>query len=533
MFHTTQLLLDRASSYQKAGQWQSAVDLCESIFDSSWRAERLDDVLEVLLRLALLYNSRSDQTIAGEYYGLVYTIASESGHVQQAGSALNGLGIISQRSGDLDTAVAYYSRARQLATEARDRHTAGDVELNLGIVANIRGELKSSLKHYKKALREYGSIGDQRRMARVLNNLGMLYLDLNDLTHSANSLDRARHLCRLIGDIQVEGIILTNKTELLVALGDLESARMCCDEAFEIASKLGHEELKAEVLKLYGVLFREIRKPHLAESHLMQAIEIAALLNYPLIEADAYRELSLVLRSDNRNKEALEALNRAHALFVGLQAKHEQADIDKRFAQLEADFLVLVEMWGESIEAKDRYTRGHCQRVADYACRLAEKAGLPSRDLVWFRMGAFLHDVGKTEVPESILNKPGKLTDEERRVIESHTVAGDEILSATDFPYDIRPMVRWHHERWDGNGYPDRLCGEKIPFTARLLHIVDVYDALTTARSYREPLAACEALAVMEADEGSFDPDLFELFKSMVDEFHQLAATAHSSAAEA
>jgi putative nucleotidyltransferase with HDIG domain len=188
-------------------------------------------------------------------------------------------------------------------------------------------------------------------------------------------------------------------------------------------------------------------------------------------------------------------------------------------SQLQEDFLSIVRMWGESIEEKDLYTRGHCQRVANYACRIAEEAGLSTSDLVWFRMGAFLHDVGKTEVPAEILNKPGRLTDEERHVIERHTIIGDQMLAASEFPWDIRPMIRWHHERWDGCGYPDGLKGREIPLTARILRIADVFDALTTTRSYRHPLSPQQALAMMEGDEGSFDPDLFELFKGLFEEF--------------
>src|SRR5690606_34020202 len=135
-----------------------------------------------------------------------------------------------------------------------------------------------------------------------------------------------------------------------------------------------------------------------------------------------------------------------------------------------------------------------CQRVAEYACTLAQHAGMSAQELPWFRMGALLHDVGKIDVPESILNKPGRLTDEERRIMERHTIVGYETLASIEFPWDIRPMVRSHHERWDGAGYPDRLEGESIPYAARILHIADVFDALTSARSYRSPLSAEDAL---------------------------------------
>jgi putative nucleotidyltransferase with HDIG domain len=522
MFHRTQLLLDQVDAYEKAGQWQAAVRLCESVFTNAVRSRQIGEMLEVLLRLGLLHSTRSDVEVALEYFQFVQTIADLNGDPSRAARAVNGMGVLFQRMGDISAAESSFREARPYALKGGDRRTTGDIEMNLGILANIRGESHQALRFYESALKEYEAISHQHRIARLLNNLGMLYIDLQDLGRASESLDRALHLCRLSGDILIEGIVLTNKTELMLALGELERARSSCDEAFEIASRLGNSELKAEVLKSYGVIYQQIGRFHLAESHFRQAIDLASSLGYPLVEAEAYREMSLCLRTQDRNKEALEALYKSHGLFTALQAKQDQAEIDKRFAQLEADFLSLVTKWGESIEAKDRYTSGHCQRVAEYACRIAGVVGLSSRDLVWFRMGAFLHDVGKTDVPAEILNKPGRLTDDERLTIERHTIAGDEMLSSIAFPWDIRPMVRSHHERWDGKGYPDGLAGEAIPLTARILRIADVYDALTTSRSYREPLAAEAAFELMERDVGGYDPHLFQIFRDLFPEIRKI-----------
>jgi putative nucleotidyltransferase with HDIG domain len=296
----------------------------------------------------------------------------------------------------------------------------------------------------------------------------------------------------------------------------LVQARASCDIAFEMASRLDDNRTKAEALKFYGVVYRESNMIHLAEIHLRQAIAVASECNSTLNEAEAQRELALVFLLQERNREALTALNRAYELFSELRAQRDQVDVARHVDKLKEDFLYLVRMWGESIEAKDRYTRGHCQRVAEYACRLAEKAGIPAPDLIWFRMGALLHDVGKTEVPEEVLNKPGQLTDEERVIMERHTIIGDDMLAHIRFPWDIRPMVRSHHERWDGRGYPDGLSGNEIPLSARILRLADIFDALTTTRSYRAPLSPERAFQIMQDDHGSFDPTLLDLFRGML-----------------
>jgi HD-GYP domain-containing protein (c-di-GMP phosphodiesterase class II) len=129
-------------------------------------------------------------------------------------------------------------------------------------------------------------------------------------------------------------------------------------------------------------------------------------------------------------------------------------------------------------------------------------------------MGALLHDVGKIVVPSSMLNKPGRLTAEEWATMKRHPQAGVHLLREIEFPWDIRPMVRHHHEHWDGGGYPDGLVGDDIPLSARILCIADVFDALTSSRSYRAGMTPGRALAVMRQDCGKiFDPGLFELFE--------------------
>jgi HD-GYP domain-containing protein (c-di-GMP phosphodiesterase class II) len=132
-------------------------------------------------------------------------------------------------------------------------------------------------------------------------------------------------------------------------------------------------------------------------------------------------------------------------------------------------------------------------------------------------MGAFLHDVGKTGIPAEILNKPGPLSPEEWVLMKQHTIMGDQLLSTIEFPWDVRPMVRGHHERWDGTGYPDGLAGETIPLTARILCIADVFDALTTRRPYRAPSSREQALEIMRRDAGRmFDPELLARFEALL-----------------
>lgn len=181
-----------------------------------------------------------------------------------------------------------------------------------------------------------------------------------------------------------------------------------------------------------------------------------------------------------------------------------------------------------SIEGKDPYTQGHCERLAGYSARLGEKLGLGKEKIVALRRAGVVHDIGKVAVPDAILLKPGCLTPGEKKIMESHAVVGESICSPLKSFKPVLPIIRHHHEKLDGSGYPDGLRGEQIPLTARVLQVVDVFDALTTARPYKGPLSSAEALAVLETEvkRGWWDKRVFTEFRDMVSAGADRAAVA-------
>lgn len=172
----------------------------------------------------------------------------------------------------------------------------------------------------------------------------------------------------------------------------------------------------------------------------------------------------------------------------------------------------------QSIEGKDPYTEGHCQRLSDYSSYLGERMGLSLEQITALRRAGIVHDIGKIAVPDAILLKPAKLTPEEFKVMQEHPLVGERICSPLKSFRLVLPIIRHHHEKLDGTGYPDGLKGNQIPFTARILQIVDVFDALTTLRPYKRALTISETLEVMddEIKKGWWDPDIFSQFKQLV-----------------
>jgi len=236
-----------------------------------------------------------------------------------------------------------------------------------------------------------------------------------------------------------------------------------------------------------------------------------------LAQALAYARDLRALYEVSRARE--EEANRAHDK---LRAAYQQAlayavDLRKSHRQMQRSVLQSLLGLANALEAKDEYTRGHSERVAGLAQRLALAAGLGIAEAKTIAEAGLLHDLGKIGVPEHILRKQGPLTDEEWIAMRRHPLTGAQIVAPLEFFADAALIVRHHHERHDGSGYPDGLKGDGIPVGARIVAIADVYDALTSERPYRRKLARAEAVQIMRDDAGlTLEPRLTELFLDLV-----------------
>jgi putative two-component system response regulator len=174
----------------------------------------------------------------------------------------------------------------------------------------------------------------------------------------------------------------------------------------------------------------------------------------------------------------------------------------------------VVFAFARAAEAKSPYTQGHAARVTEYALDLAAALGLSASEKDVLRRGGLLHDIGKISIPDAILDKPGKLTADEMRIIQQHPVQGVKIIEPLQSLHDVIPLVRWHHERLDGRGYPDGLRGDAIPLLVRILTVADIYDALSSHRPYRQALPHAECLDILRkyASDGGLDGALVERF---------------------
>ncbi len=221
--------------------------------------------------------------------------------------------------------------------------------------------------------------------------------------------------------------------------------------------------------------------------------------------------------------------------FAYRNATGRMADQLQHFAQLNRLNLSTIEALAHAIDAKDGVTHDHIRRVQRQAIALAGRLGVDDeQQLRAIETAALLHDIGKLAIPEHILNKPGKLTPTEFERMKTHARVGAEILSEVDFPYPVVPIVKHHHENWDGGGYPEGLSGRDIPIGARILAVVDCYDALTSDRPYRRALSTCEALAIVSSRRGNmYEPAIVDAFLELCTSSSDWASDAPSPALDA
>jgi putative nucleotidyltransferase with HDIG domain len=508
-------LLHDARARERAACIPEAIKCYEAAVAAADRTGERAVLAEALRRLAVVRHHRNESAEARELCRRSYDVARDIGNDLLAAEALNTLGGLDVKTGAIEDARTNFLEALEQGSQSRELRAR--VEQNLGILANIQGDLGEAVAHYARSLEAYRASNDEHGCAIAYANLGIASTDLRQYDRADDYFRQSYEIAERAGDAHLQGMCLVNHAEVHFLRGRHEEARRNAEAALAIFDQLDARSDKGEAYCIIGMVYRETGRAALAESRLRSAIELAVSAGSVLGEAEASRELALLFQTMGRNQDALTLLNTAHRLFGRLDARVDLIYIGGRVSELETTYFAVVREWGQSIESADSYTFGHCERVAQHALAVARALALDEAGQTSIRLGAYLHDLGKVRVPHEILNKPGPLTREEFEVVQMHPIWGLELLAAVEFPWDLKPIIRWHHERYDGTGYPDRLRGDEIPIAAQIVGIVDVYDALTTARPYRPALSRQAALAEIERCRGWWSEAVYAAFEHAVD----------------
>ena len=513
-------LLDDARGLEHSGSVAEAVARYDAAIAVAEQGGEEVVLAEALRRRAVARHRQGDSVHARADCRRAYGLARALGRDFLAAEALNTLGGLDLSTGFLESARRSFLRALELG--GANPTLRARVEQNLGILANIQGELDEALSRYRRSLEAYQSGGDLHGAAIAYHNLGMVSADRERYSEAESYFRRSLTLAERLGDRHLQSLALINYAEVDLARQRFEDARTRAEAALELFEALGARDAKADAYRILGMMYRDTGRTALGEARLRAAIELAGSSASILGEAEARRELAILCQASDRNHEALRLLNDAYGLFRRLEARMDIVNVGGKVAELEATYLAVVREWGRSIEKNDVSTFGHSERVARHAVCLARALGLDEHAETTVMLGAYLHDLGKLRVPYEILSKPGPLSRDEQALVRMHPVWGVELLSDVEFPWDIKPIIRWHHERCDGTGYPDGLQGDEIPLTAQIVGIVEVYDALVNPRPGDTPLPPDVALACIESSRGAWA-------RRVVDAFLRLPRTPESS----
>ena len=509
-------LISVARRAERDGEWAEAEQAYLRAAERIQKGEQPERGPEVLRWLGRVYFERGNFERSNAVLESSLVAAQQLNQRNDAAAALNSLAVVAQFRGQLEVAEVLYERAATLANELGDSRLSALVDQNLGIIANIRGDLSTALMRYQSALERFRTLKDDRASGWVLSNMGMLHVDVGEWASAELCFNSAYHFAERIGDLPTQGRIENNRAEMYLKRQQYESARGACERSFRIFSRIESDSGLGSVHRYYGILYRETGKSQMAQMHFSLALQLARTCESPLLEAETESERARLFITERNHRQALRSLNHAHRIFQELDARREILDMRRRLDRMQDIYMQALQVWSEDdpSEAKSAARRG--ERVAELAVKLGEALGLA--EVHWLRVGAHLHDVGNSGLPSSVLGKEGPLTEDEWTVVREHPVTGANIVAELEFPLEVRPMVRNHHEHWDGSGYPDGLKETEIPVTARVMAIADIFDALTSVRSYRAAYSQKEALEIMQKEAGRIiDPGMFAVFRSLIE----------------
>jgi putative nucleotidyltransferase with HDIG domain len=511
-------LIESARSAYRRGAWDDAIAAYETALSMVPAADDPGTRADLLRNLGSVLRDRGELDAALERYEQSLALAREASLPDRVASGLNVAAGVHMRRGDLSVATDLFLRAREAAEALGNDLLVAMIDQNMGVVANIRGQVPVALVSYRSALERYRRLGDEATACGALTNMGMAHVDLGEWEAAEACYREAAEIAERLGDAMKSGLVDLNLTELHLRRRRYAAARESCDRALHVFQRLRCKPAIGEAYKYCGMLYRETGEPQSADTHFALSLGLAEAAQDRLLQAETQLEWAVLHLEEERREEGILRMNRALAIFRELKARREVLDVERRIQRLQELYLPAVQQWGAvRAESKDPFLTGHAQRVAEYSTRLAREVGMDGWELTWLRVGALLHDIGHEAVPAEVLARRDELSSDEREMIQVHTIMGESLVGHLDFPDEVRPIIRSHHEHWAGTGYPDRLTGEKIPLAARIVSVADVYDSLTSPQSFRPACSGGEALQVMARDcAGMFDPALFEVFRKMV-----------------
>jgi len=509
---------EKGKALSSLGKLDEAIEEYQKISTFCRDESHLPLKAETFMQIGQLMAKQGDHDRALGYLQRAIGIHRRLGDQLGLTKALRNLGVVYVELGEFEEAETQFDEAIHVAREIDDQLVYADLINNLGAIKNMKGNWREALELYHESLGIYESNQEIRKSAYTRNNIAITLSERGHGDEAFEYFESAYAIATEIKDASLGLIVDINLADLSLKKLDVVRAQEHCDKALHyLRSKNLTNGHLVEVMKLAGKIAAIDERYDEGLSHLSSALEISKDISAKYLEAEVMFERGILYRAMEKHLEALSDLEASYHIYRDLKADGRREQVEDSIQSIEQLYLEIFESMAARVDQKDKYTKGHSDRVAALALLLGRELGLRDTALKTIVAAGLLHDIGKLEIDDKVLKKAGHLTDKEFHAIQRHPECGVNILRGKWFPWDIKPLILGHHERVDGTGYPHGLKGEDIPLGARIICVVDVFDAVTSDRVYRSAHTLPEALEIMEAESGStFDPVILRCFTAMI-----------------
>ena len=482
-------------SYLSRGEYEKALDYslkALEIYEDTYDKSGLSNTLNTI---GIIYGKRKDHNNALKNYLRSLAISEEIGDIKGIAKTNNNLGNIYQYLNEYEKALEFAERSLQSFTELDDDLGIASSCNNIGIILEFKEDRDNAKEHFQKAYEIFKRIGYKTGFAASCNNLGELLTNQGEFKQAEHYLDQALKAVKEVDAKYREVCVYEHFSNLYEEMGNFRGALDYYRKFSELSQEVFSEESSKNMFQLQIRFETEKKKK----------------------EAEIYKLKNIELQNEVTERIHVEEELRKHQDQLEELINERTTELKSSYNKLERGFQGIIVLISKITELRDPYTSGHQIRVAKLASAIAREMKLSENKIEAVHIASLVHDIGKINVPQEILSKPGILTDLEIRMIQIHPQAGYSILSEIDFPWSIAEIVREHHEHVDGSGYPQGLKADEISIEARIICVADVIEAMSSHRPYRAVLGLKEAVQEITDNEGVlYDRDVVRVCKKVI-----------------
>lgn len=462
--------------------------------------------------LGISYSYRGEYEKALEYSLKALANYENTDNPTALSSTLNTIGIIYRNRNNLKKALEYFTRSLAIREKAGDKNEIATTTNNIGLIYQDMNENKKALKFAEKSLASFTELEDDLGIATSYNNMGTVLKSQGNLDAAQENYLKAHEVFKRIAYKTGYSAACNNLGEILTLKGEFKQSEFYLNDALNTAIEIGAKNRELAVYKNLSTLYAELghyKKAlnyYIKHSELSQDIfseestknmiqlQIRFETEKKKREAEIYRLKNIELQNEITDRIHIEDQLRKHQDQLEEMINERTVELIKSFNKLERGFQGTIILVSKITELRDPYTSGHQIRVAKLASAISREMKLPEESIEAIHIASLVHDIGKINVPQEILSKPGILSNLEMRMIQIHPQTGCDILSEINFPWPIAEIVREHHEHINGSGYPQGLKADSIMIEARIICVADVIEAMSSHRPYRPVLGLEEAV---------------------------------------